>query len=80
MTGRLHAKLDPARFPNMSSQMAAIVGLLLDRPYTEPALAELFVTPDGAVLGRLEGDPGRQVFISAAADLRANMRRPGLGA
>lgn len=50
MTDCLHAKLGPARFPNMS-------GLLLDRPCTEPALAEFIVTPDGAVLGRLEGEP-----------------------
>ncbi len=40
-------KLDPARYPNMSPQMVAIVGYLFERAYTTPALAELTVTPDG---------------------------------
>lgn len=40
-------KLDPARYPNMSPQMGAILGYLFERVYTTPALAELTVTPDG---------------------------------
>lgn len=80
MTDHLHRKLDPARFPNMSAQMAAIVGLLLDRPCTQPALAELIVTADGVVLGRLEGEPSARIFIGAESDLRANLRRLGMAA
>lgn len=80
MTDRLHAKLDPSRFPNMSGQIAASIGLPLDRPCTEPALAELIVTPDGSVLGRLEGEVAASIFIGAEANRRANLRRLGMAA
>ena len=76
----LHRKLDPARFPNMSTQMAAIVGYLLDRPCTDPVIAELVLTPDGAVLARLEGETRTRAFIGAVADLRANLRRLAIAA
>jgi hypothetical protein len=56
MTPSLHAKLNPERFPNMSPQMAAIMGYLLDREYTTPALAEINVTADVAVLARVDGE------------------------
>jgi hypothetical protein len=79
MTTRLHAKLNPERFPNMSPQMAAIMGYLLDREYTTPALAEMTVTTDGAVLARVDGE-GRAAFLGAEADLRANLRRLGMAA
>jgi len=46
----LQTLLDPRRFENMSPQMAAIMGYLLDQPFTTPALSEILVTPDGAVL------------------------------
>jgi hypothetical protein len=72
--------LNPARFPNMSPQMAAMLGFLLGRAYTTPALAELVVTPDGHVLGRAEGDSGPLVYLAAEADLRANLRRLGMAA
>ena len=32
------------------------------------------------MLGRIEGEPERQVFIGVEADLRANLRRPGMAA
>ena len=32
-------KLHPARFPDMSGLMAAIVGCILDRQFTEPSIA-----------------------------------------
>jgi hypothetical protein len=76
----LAERLDPARFPNMSPQMAAMLGFLVGRAYTAPALAELVVTPDGHVLGRPEGDSGPLVYLAAAADLRANLRRLGIAA
>ena len=34
MDSHLHRKLDPAVFPNMSLQMAAILGFLFEREYT----------------------------------------------
>lgn len=71
----LAERLDPARFPNISPQMAAMLGFLFARAYTAPALAELVVTPDGHVLGRVEGDSGPLAYLAAAADLRANLRR-----
>jgi len=80
MIEQLCTKLDPRRFPNMSGQMAAILGFLLDREFTSPALAELIVTPDGAVLGRPDGEPTAKVFIGAEADLRANLCRLGMAA
>ena len=58
ITPHLCAKLDPARFPNMSLQMAAILGFVLERDYTRPALAEILVTPDGRVLARPAGEVG----------------------
>ena len=51
MTDMLQNKLDPARFPNMSVEFAAMVGYLLDRKFTDPVLAELSVTADGHVTG-----------------------------
>ena len=58
---RLCDKLDPARFPNMSLQMAAILGFVLERDYTTPALAELVVTPTGMCWRalRARSDPWR---------------------
>jgi len=76
----LHQKLHPARFPNMSLQMAAILGFVLERDYTTPALAELVVTPDGHVLARPAGEVGPMAYLAAEADLRANLRRLGMAA
>ena len=76
----LHSKLNAARFPNMSPQMAAILGFILEREYTTPRLAELVVTSDGHVLGRAEGDPEPLAYLAAEADLRANLRRLGTAA
>lgn len=80
MTMDLRSKLDPARFPNMSLQMAAILGFVLERDYTTPALAELVVTPDGHVLARPAGEVGPMAYLAAEADLRANLRRLGMAA
>ncbi len=67
--------LHPRRFPNMSTQMAAIVGCILDSPCTEPAIAELIVTADGAVLARPAGGVAASVFLGSYVDLEANWRR-----
>lgn len=42
-------KLRPERFSAMSGRMAAIIGYILDQPWTEPAIAALSVTSDGYV-------------------------------
>lgn len=74
--------LDPARFPNMSPQMGAILGYLFERAYTTPALAELSVTPDGHLVGRTQvsGDNGHTLYLGRETDLRANLRRLGIAA
>lgn len=79
MDNHLQRKLDPARFPNMSLQMAAIVGFLFEREYTSPALAELVATPDGHVLGRPEG-ASASAYLASVTELRANLARLGMAA
>lgn len=76
----LHQKLAPARFPNMSPQMAAILGYVLEREFTTPTLAEIVVTPDGHVLARPEGAPGPLAYIGVEAELRANLSRLAMAA
>ncbi len=71
----LARKLNPARFPGMSPRMAAIVGCILDREFTEPTIAELAVTSDGCVLARHAGDIGFNDFLGARSDLECNWRR-----
>ena len=83
MADHLRAKLHPSRFPNMSQQMAAIVGFVLDEVFTEPAIAELSVTADGGVLAvpvSADGERGQAAFIGAAVDLQANLARLGMAA
>ena len=76
----LHQKLSPTRFEHMSLQMAAILGYVLERQFTTPALAEIVVTPDGHVLARPEGEPGPLAHIAAEADLRVNLSRLAMAA
>ena len=68
-------KLHPARFPDMSGLMAAIVGCILDRQFTEPTIAGLFLTSDGYVLGWHYDDVGCNDFIGARSDLERNWNR-----
>jgi hypothetical protein len=79
VTSAIRRNLDPARVPNMSLQIAVILGVVLDRAYTTPALAELLVTPDGHVLARPEGEPGPPAYVAAVANLRASLSRFGMG-
>ena len=67
---RLFCKLNPSRFPRMSSVMAAIVGHLLDAPTGDPRIVEIAVTSDGFVLGRT--DAGANHFIGNYGDLIRN--------
>jgi hypothetical protein len=61
----------------MTPQMGAILGYVLERTYTMPALVELAVTPDDRLIGRsgVEGALGQTVHMGSASDLRANLRR-----
>jgi hypothetical protein len=69
---RLFHKLNPNRYPRMSSLMAAIVGYLLDVAFVSPAIAEIVVTSDGFVLARAEGEAGASQFIGDYSDLIRN--------
>lgn len=69
---RLDYKLNPNRFPRMSSLMAAIIGHLLDVSFVNPPIAEIVVTSDGFVLARAEGEVGANRFIGHYSDLFHN--------
>lgn len=72
----LGQKLNPRRFTAMSGKMAAIVGCILgdEAPFTtQPAIAELVITSDGALLARHAGDVGANEFIGSADDLERNI-------
>ncbi len=68
----LHQKLSPARFPNMSRLMAAIVAHVIDARYVSPAITEIVVTSDGFVLIGVEGDVGANQFVGCYQDLFRN--------
>jgi hypothetical protein len=66
-------KLRPDRFTAMSGKMAAIVGYILDEPFSDPAISELVVTSDGFVLAQAEGHVGANDMIGEEADLNRNL-------
>jgi len=70
----LTEKLDPGRFTEMSAKMAAIVAYVLEEHWTNPEIAELVITSDGAVLARIDGDVGCNNCIGSAEDLERNVR------
>jgi hypothetical protein len=60
----------------MSGKMAAIVAYVLDIPaVSDPAIDDMTVTSDGAVLAQNEGDVGFNAFIGHVSDLRRNWSR-----
>lgn len=69
----LAAKLRPERFSEMSGRMAAIVGFILDEPFSDPAIAEMIVTADGFVLAQRQGDTGTNEMIGSEVDLNRNL-------
>jgi len=71
---RLRQKLHPVRYPRMSGTMAAILGFLLDAPFTDPRIAEIIITFDGFVLARASGEVGANRFIGEYSDLIRNWR------
>src|SRR5689334_24709470 len=68
----LESKLNPSRFPNMSPQMAAIVGFIIGSQFASPAITELVVTSDGFVLIGVEGQVGANEFLGSYAALLRN--------
>ena len=71
----LRRKLHPARFPNMSGRMAAIVGNILGGVWASPAIRRLHVTSDGFVLAENVGEVGANHFIGALSELGSNWTR-----
>ena len=48
-------------------------GCLLGEDWTTPRLLEMVITPDGALLGRCDGQPGFSTFLDASEDLIKNI-------
>lgn len=61
------------RVVQVSEHFQAILGCLLGENWTTPRLVKMVVTPDGALLGRCDGQPGFSTFLGAAADLIRNI-------
>ena len=68
----LAEKLHPSRFPRMSRVMAAIVGFIVEKDFTEPAIAEIIVSSTGVVMVRTDGELSSNHIIGAYADLLQN--------
>jgi hypothetical protein len=62
--------------------MAASVGFVCDRTFTDPAIAEVSLTADGGVIVVPVGCEDRQnpVCFGATTDRRANLGRLGMAA
>jgi hypothetical protein len=71
----LRRKLNPVRFPKMGLKMAALVGYVLGQKFTQPQIAELFVTSDSYVLARHSDELGFNSFIGSYSDFRDNWVR-----
>ena len=73
--GDLFDKLHPGRFPNMSPLMAAIVGYVLDQPFTKPSISEVTVSEqENLVYFRKEGNTGFE-GMQSLEDSRDNWNR-----
>src|SRR4051812_48177492 len=57
----------------VSDHFQAILGCLLGEDWTTPRLLEMVITPDGALLGRCDGQPGFSTFLGASEDLLKNV-------
>jgi hypothetical protein len=57
----------------VSDHFRAILGCLLGEDWTTPRLVEMVITPDGALLGRCDGQPGFSTFLGASDDLIKNI-------
>jgi hypothetical protein len=61
------------RAVQVSDHFQAILGCLLGEDWTTPRLVEMVITPDGALLGRCDGQPGFSTFLGASEDLIKNI-------
>lgn len=68
----LAEKLHPTRI-RTSGRMNALVACILGERWTDPAIAELCITSDGMLLGRLEGDIGFNEFLGGAGEFEENI-------
>jgi hypothetical protein len=72
---RVTEKLHPRRFPRMSTKFAAVLGAMFGQIWTEPALLELVITPDGFLLGRHKGEPTCKEFLGPESWLKENLTK-----
>lgn len=72
MKSKIAGKLSPSRFPNVSGQMFACLGALLNQHWTTPRMASIIATADGVLLGREEGDNGFNHVIGSFEDFKRN--------
>jgi hypothetical protein len=71
----LARKLNPRRFPGMSPLMAAVVGYVLSKSFTDPDIAEITVSEsEGIVYFRKAGAVGFD-GLQSLDDLRNNWNR-----
>src|SRR5947209_1938399 len=61
------------RAVQVSEHFQAILGCLLGEDWTTPRLVEMFITPDGHIVGRCEGEVAVKAFVGAAEDLIRNI-------
>jgi len=75
--------LNPSRFPGMSNKMMAIVGYIIEKKFTSPAIEEMVVTSDGILMARVSGDIGCNDILGSVSDFKRNWDKlihlPGLG-
>ena len=56
------------RAVQVSEHFQAILGCLLGEDWPKPRLVEMFITPDGHLLGRCDGEAAFKAFLGAAVD------------
>lgn len=70
--GEIRLKLNPRRFTEMSSKMAAIVGYIIGEKYTQPYITRMVVTSDDHVSAMHSGDIGFNAYIGHYQDVYRN--------
>jgi hypothetical protein len=56
-----------------SSMFTAILGCLLGEDWSTPRIQGLYLSPDGMLLARVEGEISHKMFLGAQADLIRNI-------
>ena len=70
----LTKKLHPNRFPGLSITMSAIVGFLVEEAFTEPAIADIIIIPQGLVIARTAGEASTVHILGAYTERLRNWR------